>query len=211
MHDPYVKSRTTRPYDSPTRKEHAELTRRAIIDALVGLLVDEHPSTISIPAVAKRANVSVRTVYHHFPTKEALFDELLDTSKHAEYRPQLDDATSPKELAATVSMAYQYLERNADLFNAVRKSEADSRIRSTLDQRGVDRVGKALQPLAGDLGDDEFRRLCAIVGTIVSNDTFRSLTVRYGLERDDAAAVASWAITTLTDRAKRTKRVGEPT
>jgi hypothetical protein len=73
----------------------------------------------------------------------------------------------------------------------------------------VDRIEKALQPLADDLGDNEFRRLCAIVGAIVSNDTFRSLTVRYGLERDDAAAVASWAITTLTDRAKRTKRVGE--
>jgi len=47
-----VKSRTTRPYDSPTRKEHAELTRQAIVDAFVGLLVDEHPATISIPAVA---------------------------------------------------------------------------------------------------------------------------------------------------------------
>src|SRR4051794_10401008 len=190
LHDSYVKSRTTRPYESPTRKEHAELTRRAIIQALIELLVDEHPALVSIPAVAKRANVSVRTVYHHFPTKEALFDELLDTSKHAEYRPQLDDATSPKELAAKLPMAYQYLERNADLFNAVRKSEADSRIRSTLDQRNVDRIGRALQPLAEDLDDDEFRRLCAIVGTIVSNDTFRSLTVRYGLERDEAAAVA---------------------
>src|SRR5207237_5936910 len=93
LHDSYVKSRTTRPYDSPTRKEHAELTRRAIIDALIGLLVDEHPALVSIPAVAKRANVSVRTVYHHFPTKEALFDELLDASQPAAHRPQLADAT----------------------------------------------------------------------------------------------------------------------
>ena len=204
-----MKSRTTRPYDSPTRKEHAELTRQAIVDAFVGLMVDEHPATISIPAVAKRANVSVRTVYHHFPTKEALFDELLDTTRGPEYRPVLDEATSPKELAQTIPDAYRYLEHNADLFHAVRVSEVGSRIRGALDQRNVDRIQNALQPLADDLDDETFRRLCAIVGSIVSNDTYRNLTVRYGLERDDAAAVASWAVTTLTDRAKRTKRVGD--
>src|SRR3954462_11150288 len=110
LHDSYVKSRTTRPYDSPTRKEHAELTRRAIIQALIELLVDEHPALVSIPAVAKRANVSGRTVYHHFPTKGALFDELIDTTRRPEYRPELDAATSPKELARKIPDAYRYLE-----------------------------------------------------------------------------------------------------
>ena len=211
LHDSYVKSRTTRSYDSPTRKEHAELTRRAIIDALIELLVDEHPALVSIPAVAKRANVSVRTVYHHFPTKEALFDELLDTTNRPEHRPVLDEATSPKQLTQSVPDAYRYLEHNAALFNAVRVSEVGSRIRGALDQRNSARIQKAMQPLADDLDDETFRRLCAIVGAILSSDTYRNLTVRYGLERDDAAAVASWAITTLTDRAKRTKRVGEAT
>jgi AcrR family transcriptional regulator len=204
-----VKSRTTRPYESPTRKEHAELTRRAIIEALIALLVDEHPATISIPAVAKRANVSVRTVYHHFPTKEALFDELLDTTNRPEYRPELNEATTPKELAQTIPDAYRYLERNADLFHAVRVSEVGSRIKGVLDQRNIDRIEKALQPLKTDLDDEAFRRLCAIVGAIASSDTYRNLTVRYGLDRDDAAAVTTWAVTTLTDRARRTKRVGE--
>ena len=210
LHDPYVKSRTTRSYDSPTRKEHAELTRQAIIDALIALLVDEHPALVSIPAVAKRAKVSVRTVYHHFPTKEALFDELVrDSTQRPEYRPQIDEATSPKELAQTIPDAYRYLERNVDLFHAVRVSEVGSRVNEVVDQRSVERIQKGLQPLADDLDDESFRRLCAIVGAIVSSDTYRNLTVRFGLERDEAAAVASWAVTTLTDRAKRTKRVGD--
>jgi AcrR family transcriptional regulator len=200
--------KSTRSYESPTRREHAKLTRRAIIDALVELLVDEHPATVSIPAVAKRANVSVRTVYHHFPTKEALFDALVDASQRPDQGQNLETATTPKELVETMPAAYEYLERNAALFNAVRVSEVNSRIRGELDRRNVARITRALQPLATDLDDESFKRLCAVVGALSSNDTYRNLTVRYGLDRDEAAAAASWAITTLTDRAKRTKRVG---
>ena len=47
-------------------------------------------------------------------------------------------------------------------------------------------------------------------GTDPMSQAVNNLTGRYGLDRDDAAAAAGWAITTLTDRAKRTKRVGEP-
>ncbi|MET0459499.1 MAG: TetR/AcrR family transcriptional regulator, partial [Ilumatobacteraceae bacterium] len=66
----------SRSYESPSRKEHAEATRLGILGALVDLIVEEGPGTISVPQVAARAGVSVRTVYHYFPTKEALFDGL---------------------------------------------------------------------------------------------------------------------------------------
>jgi len=199
-----------RSYDSPTRREHAELTRQQILDALIALLVDERPSTVSVPAVAKRANVSVRTVYHYFPTKGALFDALVATTQSPDQRIHLDDATTPRELAENLPVAYQYLERNAALFNAVRVSEVHPRVQSELDRRNVARIEQAMKPLMDDLDDGTFRLLCAVVGALASNDTYRNLTGRYGLERDEAGAVAGWAITTLTDRAKRTKRVGKP-
>ena len=120
-----MKSR--RSYESPTRREHAELTRRKIIDALVDLLVEERPATISIPAVARRANVSVRTVYHHFPTKEALFDALPDATR---YRGtgEVIDPHSPKELAMMARTAFSYFEQNEALFNALRLSEASAHV-----------------------------------------------------------------------------------
>ena len=207
LHDPYVKS-TTRSYDSPTRKEHAELTRQRILDALIELMVDERPATISIPAVAKRANVSVRTVYHHFATKEALFDALAATPQERGGGTELPVPQTPKELATGMRAAYVYLEHNAALFNAVRVSEVEPLVRGQLDRRANARVRDALQPVSDRLDDEAFTRLCAVIGALVSNDTYRLLTRRYGLPRDEAADVAAWAITTLTDRAKRTGRVG---
>ena len=208
MHDSYVKS-TKRPYTSPTRKEHAELTRRRILDALIELMVDERPGTISIPAVARRANVSVRTVYHHFATKEALFDALPDAARERTGGLDLPDPHSPKELVTGLPIAYAYLDRNTALFNAVRVSEVDTRVRGKIDRRNAARIEGAMQPLAAHLGVKEFDRLCAVVGALASNDTYRTLTRRYGMSRDEAAAATGWAITTLTDRAKRTGKVGD--
>ena len=204
LHDPYVKSR--RVYESPTRKEHAELTRQRIIEALMDLLVDERPSTIAIPAVAKRANVSVRTVYHHFPTKEALFDALPEAAR---FRggAGLDDPTSPKELSAMVGQAFVYFNENEPLFNALRVSEASEQVQRELDRRAVARAEKVMTSLADRLDADDLQRLQGLLGTLVSYDTYRALTRRYGLSIEDAASAVSWAITVLAERAKRTGKV----
>jgi len=65
---------TARPYESPLRAEQLEQTRLRILKAMADVLADEAVDEVTIPIVAMRARVSVRTVYRHFPTKEALFD-----------------------------------------------------------------------------------------------------------------------------------------
>jgi Bacterial regulatory proteins, tetR family len=202
-----VKSR--RPYESPTRKEHAELTRQRILEALIDLLVKERPATISIPAVAKYANVSVRTVYHHFPTKEALFDALPEASRARGGSSEMPDPTSPKEVAARMPEAFAYFERNEALFNAMRTSDAREYVTAELDRRAVSRAETMVSPLADYLSQDDLARMQGLMGMLVSYDTYRSLTRRYGLSVDEAAKAVSWAVTVLADRAKRSGRVGD--
>jgi hypothetical protein len=62
--------------------------------------------------------------------------------------------------------------------------------------------------LAGQLDKKELERLRSLLGSLVSYDTFRALTRRYGLTVDDAAEVVAWAVAGLSDRAKRTGKVG---
>src|SRR5215204_1675420 len=63
-----------RPYDSPLRAEQMEQTRLRILGATTEVLADPASDEVTIPLVAKRAQVSLRTVYRHFATREALFD-----------------------------------------------------------------------------------------------------------------------------------------
>jgi AcrR family transcriptional regulator len=54
------------------RTAHRDDTRRVILEAFLELLDDESPLTVSMPEVAARAGVSVRTLYRYFPNKDAL-------------------------------------------------------------------------------------------------------------------------------------------
>ena len=54
---------------SPTLREaHRADTRERIVHALGEQLTEEHPAALSVPAVARRAGVSVATVYRYFPS-----------------------------------------------------------------------------------------------------------------------------------------------
>src|ERR671922_2418011 len=64
----------TRPYESPLRAEQLEQTRLRILEATTEVLADPSSEEVTIPLVAKRAQVALRTVYRHFATREALFD-----------------------------------------------------------------------------------------------------------------------------------------
>src|SRR5438445_615689 len=64
-----------RVYNSPLRDRQAEQTRELILQALTEQLADAGLKDFSIPRLALRAGVSVRTVYRYFPTKDALLED----------------------------------------------------------------------------------------------------------------------------------------
>ena len=56
------------------RVRQQQLTREAILEALGQQIVASGPLGFSMQDVADRAGVTHRTVYNHFPTREALND-----------------------------------------------------------------------------------------------------------------------------------------
>jgi AcrR family transcriptional regulator len=179
----------------------------SILRALVDLIVEEGPGTISIPQVAARAEVSVRTVYHYFPSKEALFDGLTSSMSSLVATPDGEAPPTPRspgELAAAIPAAYRHLEANARMFRALSVSELGGRIEASRVPERFGRIDAALEPIRERLDEDEYRRLRAVVGLVASFAGYDALTGVWGLTRDEAAEAASWALRTLTDRARRT-------
>ncbi|MEV4508500.1 TetR/AcrR family transcriptional regulator [Dactylosporangium sp. NPDC049525] len=63
---------------SPLRQEHAQLTRRRVMDAAYTLLLDGGYAGTTVTAVARRAGVAVPTVYKAFGSKPALVKQVYD-------------------------------------------------------------------------------------------------------------------------------------
>jgi AcrR family transcriptional regulator len=183
------------------REAHTADTRRRIVDALGELLVEEHPATLSMPAVAQRAGVSVATVYRYFPTKGALLDagtELADgvadglgvpTAEHARA-----DVLEPFLLAAA-----RHVSRHAALIQSQLASPVGRDIRRRRLGRRLEQVGTVLERDGLDLTDPEVVRLAHLAVTLIGSGTMLELLERQGLSPARVAADLSWAIEALTE------------
>ena len=58
------------------RQERARVTVEAIVEATAQLLLDDGMARLSTNRIAKRAGVSVGTLYQYFPDKESIVEEL---------------------------------------------------------------------------------------------------------------------------------------
>jgi len=114
-----------RTYKSVTRERQAAETRRRIIGAADRLLRTKGFSGMTIEAVAKRAQVSVPTVYAVFQSKTGILTALLDQSM---FGPDYDDvvryarsATDPESrLRRAAAVAKQIRSAQSAAFELMR-------------------------------------------------------------------------------------------
>src|SRR5215213_1618890 len=120
--------RTDRAYRSELRTEQADATRERILDAAVRVMASGL-ATISIPAVAREAGVSVPTVYRHFGTKPAL---LAAVYPHLLRRARVSDVPVPAsldDLRPGVKALFGRLDAFDDLARAAMASPASEEAR----------------------------------------------------------------------------------
>lgn len=188
-----------RAYRSRLRTEQAEATRGRILDAAVRAMA-EGVATISVPAVARDAGVSVPTVYRHFPAKADLLTAIYP---HLERRAGLGRLALPRsvdEIGATVRAMFDRVESFDDLARAASASPVAEEMRR-LSLPGRMAIGRELldtvrPPLAADVRD-RIARLLVVLLTSSSLRTWRQLDTT----PDEAAEDIQWIVRALISAA----------
>jgi AcrR family transcriptional regulator len=170
------------------RDAQRKVTEQRIIEALIGLIDEEHPLEISMSAVAKRAGVSEPTLYRHFPTKRDLFVAL---ARH--YYGTVADGLAPAsvdDLAGAVTTVFR---RTADQETVIRWMLAAP------DPERVPRpnVSKRLAMLRTALGGTDDDHLLRAMLLLTSPMAWLYWHDYLGLDPDEAAETAAWAIRAL--------------
>ena len=111
--------RPKRPYDRSLRNRQAQQTRELILKTTAGLISEAGLNALSMAEVARRAGVSLRTVWRNFPNQEALMEaidewvttlspvQLGNTAVWASGAPPID------ELPELTRRQYRFLDDNA--------------------------------------------------------------------------------------------------
>ncbi len=189
------------------RQEHARQTRELILEGLVRTMA-RGIATLSIPAVAREAGVSIPTVYRYFRTKreliEALGGYLLEKSgiKIAQL------PRSPQELALSVREVFLRLEGLDETIRAASVSELGKELRKEGIPMRLKVIENALAPVAAQFNETDWRHLCNIVLVLTSSAMVRVFKDYLDLAGGEAADTVTWAILTL---ARATSQTNETT
>ncbi len=177
-------------------------TRTAILDALAEVMVESSSAGFSIQQVADRAGVTHRTVYNHFPTREALNDafavhveEELATAFEGGVPP--DAAVTVATLAAVVPDAYASFETRSLYVHAYVMLMIASGAPAQITRERTDRIARVLEQELDPLTAETARLSAAALRMFFSTTAWHLMTRHLGLSTDEASRTATWATTTL--------------
>jgi len=184
-------------YDNSHRAAQAAQTRELILEALVRVMA-RGVAELSIPAVAREAGVSLRTVYRHFPTKRDLL-AAMDT--HFEKRMGYSLAPYPRDLDELAANVRQYF-RALDGMDATIRAAWSNRLTDEVREAAglpikLQVIASVLGPLTGHLGERERVCLFNVVSTLFSRYTLQRMRDDLGITADEAAESVVWGIQTL--------------
>jgi AcrR family transcriptional regulator len=190
---------TQRTYSSPLRAEQAGRTRERILEAFVEQVTESDLQDFSIALVAKRAGVSVRTVYHHYPNREAILDALAAWYETNVYLPPVPETrdgirdfveASITAIDAAESFVRAMQAHSSRLVGEVRRWGRSSR-------RGA--MERLVKSACGKLTDEQTKRGMALINHILSTNTWRVLKDEAGMEVDEIVDSIAWAVEALLD------------
>lgn len=183
-------------------------TRAALLSAGRELVAQGRSPTVT--EVAEAAMIARATAYRYFPTQEALLAEipLDEDAPTVESLLGSEAPADPEDRAALVQNA---------LYDLARDHEAEFRVflRGSITRalegngsdvlRGARRAGllaAALEPLSGELSEDQLGRLENALSMLVGIESMIVLRDVLGLDHDEARRTGEWAVREMVRSAR---------
>jgi AcrR family transcriptional regulator len=176
---------STRAYSGVRRLEKVDETRRALLDALVAQMVTDGRQDFSLQEAADRAGVSLRTLYRHFPNRDAVLAAMADWA--VEQLGTLPYPQSPAEIPALVRQAFPRFEANAELVAAMLLSQPGKALRANTRARRVEAIAKAIEPALAGLPDEVASGRRALIQFLVNAEVWQALREQFGRQLGTSA------------------------
>jgi AcrR family transcriptional regulator len=185
-----------REYRSELRAQQAEETRKRILDATLRVMAGG-VATVSIPAVAREAGVSIPTVYRHFGTKSGLLKALYP---HLMPRIGMYDMTPPSsigEFRIAIHAIFERLDAADDLARVAMASPAAAEARGATMPDRLRFSRRFVETVAPELARTDQDRIARVLVVLTMSSALRTWRDHLGASADDAADDVQWTIRSL--------------
>jgi AcrR family transcriptional regulator len=182
-------------YSSPLRAEQKERTHERILEAAAEQLLEEGIEELSLPRAARRARVSVPTVYRHFPTEEALMRELTEWVGR---RININEVPeNVDEFTEWVPQLFAHWDENEALIRARLLSRVHRQVHRDDGLRKDEAIEKAMADVTAQLDPLDARRACGLVRLLVSGAAWEMMRDSWDLTGEQTGEALAWAISVL--------------
>jgi AcrR family transcriptional regulator len=190
------------------RSRQKRRTRRAVLAAALEMM--QQGKTPSVSAVAAAAEVSRRTVYLYFPTREQLLTEAALEAVRLQVEEALDLAESDDVEARLDTLVGTALESSI-----VSEVPLRTLVRITVERRleelrggppldaplrggrRIEWIELALEPVRERLGGERFERLVSALAMVIGLEALLVLRDIRGLDQDEMEGVSHWSARAL--------------
>ena len=180
-----------------------QVTRGAVLDAVVGVIRDRG-FDFSVQEVADRAGVAHRTVYRHFPTRDALIDAVAERFESGIAINRLGEVETLRALLDELDDLYAWFDSEADLVHAVAAKTLATGQRTKPSQHRSEHWRGVIRAMYPNLAAEEFEPAFVILRTLLGMVGWHWLTSKPGISSAQAAqAVRQIVEVALVDLERR--------
>jgi AcrR family transcriptional regulator len=175
------------------RAAQAQATRARILEATVSVMA-RGVASVSIPAVAREAGVSVPTVYRNFGTKR---DLLAAVFPFVVRRAGLDELVPPRsidELGRGVRALFERIDSAGDLARAAAASPAAEEVRRVDMPARLEMSRRLANSIMPKLTPGDRDRIARLLTILISASALRVWRDHLGSTVEEAASDIDWVI-----------------
>jgi AcrR family transcriptional regulator len=161
---------------------------------------------LSMPKVAERAGVAVRTLYRHFATRE---DLLLAIGNRLEREMTGSGPALPstaEQFVEAMPALFAFFEDNADAVEAMHATNVGRQIRLAGRMKRTERSREVVGPMYEGMPEQDIKLAFAMLRAMFGSSTWLTFRKEMGLDADEAKAAIRWMSRMYVREMKRHKR-----
>ncbi len=196
-----MKKAAPRSYKSPLRRAQAEDTRNRILGAMAEVVADGGEGSVNFDVLAEKSGIERRTVFRHFPNREALLQAFwiwINQRVTPQVLPETFD-----DLLSLPAVTFAGFDAHKGVIGASLHSTWGRQMRLAALPARREKFRQAVREGLGDASPDDRRSLEAIAHLLYSATAWETLRDYCGMTGREAGKTVSWAMKILLDALRR--------